>query len=239
MNSKQNSKLWYKKWWGIIIAIVFLPYFLLWYIWSESKMNNPLKRASSVGAAFLVLIWIGIVAHPKTNTANTTKSSSSSSSHSQISKAVATSKTSNSTKSKPATPAAPSETHAQIVSDYESSATTATVSQLVNSPSTYNGETVTFSANIVNFLQDDSGNTTAMNVSDPNDPSSLLYVQLSKTADVTQMSKGDTITVWGDGLGDVQGKNSFGGTINESSVSEVYLNDTTNNYQDISDNNPL
>jgi hypothetical protein len=113
-----------------------------------------------------------------------------------------------------------------------------TVSQQVNSPSTYDGTSVTFQATIVNFLQDSSGDTTAMNVSDPNDVTSELYVQLSLYADVTQMNKGDTITIWGDGQGTVSGKNAFGGTITEAAVTEVYLTDTTTGYVDASDPNP-
>ncbi|MDQ1394555.1 MAG: hypothetical protein QOF30_3532, partial [Acidimicrobiaceae bacterium] len=54
-----------------------------------------------------------------------------------------------------------------------------TVSQIVNNPATYNGRAIRFSARTINFLQDASGITTAMNVTDPNDPSSVLYVQLS------------------------------------------------------------
>ena len=127
---------------------------------------------------------------------------------------------------------------ATIVADYEASCTAATVSQQVNSPGSYDGTSVTFQATIVNFLQDSSGDTTAMNVSDPNDITSLMYIQLSDYADVTQMNKGDTVTIWGDANGDISGKNAYGGTINESSAYEVYLTDTTTGYADNSDPNP-
>ena len=109
---------------------------------------------------------------------------------------------------------------------------------MANDPNKYNLSTVTFTADIVNFLQDSSGNTTAMNVSDPNDPTSVAYVQLSSTADVSQMNKGDIIVIWGDGQGSVSGKNSYGGTVNQAGLTEVYLNDQTSNYNDLSDTAP-
>jgi hypothetical protein len=136
------------------------------------------------------------------------------------------------------TAAPPAESQAQIVADFEATAQAVAVSKLVNSPSTYNGSTVSFTATIVNFLQDSSGNTTAMNVSDPTDFSSLVYVQLSSTADVTKMNKGDTIKIWGDGSGTVSGTNAYGGSINESAVTEVYTQDITSGYLDNSDPNP-
>ena len=141
-----------------------------------------------------------------------------------------------------AAPTLPPTTAAQgqaaIVGAYEATATKVTVSQLGNSPSTYNGTTVTFDAVIYNFLQDSSGSTTAMNVYDPSDPTSFAYIQLSPFADVTQMNKGDTITIWGDGAGDVTTQNAYGGTIHETAVTETYLADTTTGYADNSDPNP-
>ena len=97
---------------------------------------------------------------------------------------------------------------------------------------------MTFPATIDGFLQDSSGDTTAMNVSDPNDPSSTVYIQLSSYADVTKMNKNDSVTIWGDGQGSHSGKNAFGGSINVSVVSEVYLSDATTGYNDNSDPNP-
>lgn len=36
-------KPWYKKWWGVIIAIIFWPYFLVWFLWAKSKRKLPTK----------------------------------------------------------------------------------------------------------------------------------------------------------------------------------------------------
>ncbi|MGD0880504.1 MAG: hypothetical protein ABSB09_02900 [Acidimicrobiales bacterium] len=127
---------------------------------------------------------------------------------------------------------------AQIVQQYENGATAATISQLSNDPSNYNGETVIFTGTIDKFLQDSSGNTAAMNVADPNNPLAVAYVQLSSTADVTQMNTGDTVEIWGDGQGNVSGKNAFGGTVSQCAVTETYLTDQTTGYSDSSNPSP-
>ena len=134
--------------------------------------------------------------------------------------------TTSSSATSPSTTQAPQQTPAQ----YEASAAQIGISQLVNDPSAYNGQVVAFSGTIANFLQDDSGNTTAMNLYDGTDPTSVVYVQLANSADVTQMSKGDNVEVFGVGEGSVSGKNSFGGTVNQAAVTEVYINDLTNGY---------
>lgn len=122
--------------------------------------------------------------------------------------------------------------------EYKAAAQAVTVSQLANDPNNYNGETVTFTAQIANFLQDSAGDTTAMNVIDPSDPTSLVYVQLGTFAVVTQMNKSDTVVIWGDGQGLMSGKNAYGATIHESAVNETYLSDSTSGYQDNTDPAP-
>ena len=55
----QNSqtKEWYKNWWGIILAILFLPFFAIWFIWAKTNWNKTIKAV----VTFLVLI-ISIIA---------------------------------------------------------------------------------------------------------------------------------------------------------------------------------
>ena len=132
----------------------------------------------------------------------------------------------------------PTLTQAQVAAAYEASCQHVTVSQMQKQPATYKGSPLTFSAVIVNFLQDSSGNTGAMNVADPTDGSSIAYVQLSSSAQVAHMNKGDKITVWGHGGGALSGQNAYGGTINEAAVDEVYLGDATSGYQDNSNPSP-
>lgn len=40
---RSGSKPWYKRWWGIILAIIVWPYFLIWFLWAKSKRRLPAK----------------------------------------------------------------------------------------------------------------------------------------------------------------------------------------------------
>ena len=56
----QNSqkKVWYKKWWGIIIAILFLPLFVIWYIWEKTSWSNKKKSwATMAVVVFSIIIY--------------------------------------------------------------------------------------------------------------------------------------------------------------------------------------
>lgn len=46
-----QPKPWYKKWWGVIIAILLLPYFLLWFVWAKTKWTRFVK----VGATIILI----------------------------------------------------------------------------------------------------------------------------------------------------------------------------------------
>jgi len=70
--SEGTSKTWYKKWWGVIIAFLIWPYFLLWYLWAKSKFGTGAKIAIT-GAAFVALIiFIAVLPHPNTVTVTKT-----------------------------------------------------------------------------------------------------------------------------------------------------------------------
>ena len=210
----KKKRPWYLKTWVLVAAGIFV---LLVVVVSLSSPSKSTHKSPGV----------------QTTQATTTPTTKPSATPKPTAKPTATPKATATPKPK-ATPTP----QATIVANYEGSCTAVAISQLVNSPSTYDGTSVTFQATIVNFLQDSSGNTTAMNVSDPNDITSVLYVQLSLYADVTQMNKGDTITIWGDAAGTISAKNAYGGTINESAAVEVYLTDTTTGYADTLDPNP-
>lgn len=47
-------KPWYKKWWGIILAVVIFPYFLIWYAWEKSTW----KHVTKVIVTVLCALWI-------------------------------------------------------------------------------------------------------------------------------------------------------------------------------------
>jgi hypothetical protein len=116
------------------------------------------------------------------------------------------------------------------VSAYKAATQPVTIAQLANVPSQYKGKHLTVSGTIYNFLQDAKGNTTALNLFDGT--SSDIQVLFSKTLAPAQMNKGDTIVVWGTGTGTIVTTNALGGVINESTVQEVYLYDSTTGYTD-------
>lgn len=252
--SVKPSQEWYRLTWVIVVAlVVFFPVGLVLMWMSGWKMPTKLIVTGALAALVIVSIATSSPTPKPTHLAVATVHSQATTTTLPKPKPVTTTTrpqpkptptTTTPTTVPPTTPpttsppttAPPSQ--AQIVQQFESSAQAATVSQLANDPSNYDGLVVSFTATISNFLQDSSGDTTAMNVSDPNDPSSVVYVQLSNTADVTQMNKGDTVVIWGDGQGSISGKNDFGGTVNEGAVTETYLTDQTSSYSDNSDSSP-
>ncbi len=46
---------WYKSWWGIIVAVVFLPYFAVWYLWKKTKYKKSLKI---LGTLIIIVLTI-------------------------------------------------------------------------------------------------------------------------------------------------------------------------------------
>jgi hypothetical protein len=53
-----KNKEWYKRWWGLVIAILFFPYFLVWYAWAKSKWSKNLKIAVTVVVAVVILPFL-------------------------------------------------------------------------------------------------------------------------------------------------------------------------------------
>jgi len=54
-----NNKPWYSKWWGVILAILIWPFFLLWFIWGKSSKGKIFKLATTIGVVILALIVFG------------------------------------------------------------------------------------------------------------------------------------------------------------------------------------
>ncbi len=52
---KSHKKEWYKRPWGITAAILFLPFFAVWYAWAESKWNTAVKVAVTVVSSLFVV----------------------------------------------------------------------------------------------------------------------------------------------------------------------------------------
>src|SRR5690349_6616762 len=56
-----KSRKWYKHGWGLVAAILFFPYFLIWYAWAESKWSKGVKVGVTVITSIIMLpIIIGV-----------------------------------------------------------------------------------------------------------------------------------------------------------------------------------
>lgn len=51
----ENQKEWYKKWWGIIVAILILPFFAAWYIWAKTSWPKVVKVISIIVLGIITL----------------------------------------------------------------------------------------------------------------------------------------------------------------------------------------
>ena len=66
-----DVKPWYKKGWGIVIAVLFFPIFIIWWVWVISKFDVPKK----IIITFAALLVIGLIyTFDTSNTSNTSES---------------------------------------------------------------------------------------------------------------------------------------------------------------------
>lgn len=49
----KSKKPWYFNWWGILIALLILPFFLIWLIWTKTKWSNKVKGLATIGVLIL------------------------------------------------------------------------------------------------------------------------------------------------------------------------------------------
>ncbi len=124
---------------------------------------------------------------------------------------------------------APTTSPAQVEQAYKASATDTTVANLDKDGNSDQGNIVHFTATILNFVKDDSGNTAGVNVDDPN-TSGVIQVGFPGGTDLSQLNTGDSLEVWGQDMGTASGTNAFGATIQEVVVSAVYMTDQTTGY---------
>lgn len=123
----------------------------------------------------------------------------------------------------------PTLTPAQIEKAYKAITTSTTVANLDKDGNNDLGKDVHFTATILNFVKDDSGNTAGANVTDPN-TSGVIQVGFPSGTDLSQLNTGDTLEVWGTDGGTSSGTNAFGATIQEVGVSASYMTDQTTGY---------
>ncbi len=51
-----QKKAWYKSGLGLVVAILFFPYFLLWYMWAKTDWNKKVKIAITIVFAILNIV---------------------------------------------------------------------------------------------------------------------------------------------------------------------------------------
>lgn len=55
-NTKEvDKKEWYMSGWGLAIAIIFLPFFSIWYVWNKTNWDNKYKWITTATIAILVI----------------------------------------------------------------------------------------------------------------------------------------------------------------------------------------
>ena len=60
-----KQKEWYKNPWGVVVAILLLPFFIIWYAWAKSKWSKGIKIGATVGAVLIIIIALAS-SSPKT-----------------------------------------------------------------------------------------------------------------------------------------------------------------------------
>jgi len=75
MAKEQQQKEWYKKWWGVILAICIWPGFLIWYAWAKSSWSKNIKVGATVVGVIGVILSLSITQSTPQTTApsNSTK----------------------------------------------------------------------------------------------------------------------------------------------------------------------
>jgi hypothetical protein len=72
MESAKKESPWYKKWWGIILAILFFPIFIIWYAWGKSSWGKNTKII--VTTLVVLVVIISISSSPETSQNNSSPS---------------------------------------------------------------------------------------------------------------------------------------------------------------------
>ncbi len=194
------------------------------------KKKSRKKLWLIIGAIIIVLIIVAnIGAHLSPSSTDTTPQATQPAQTTQATQAVQPTQP-------PAKPTAvptqaPTASPAQAEQAYKASATDTTVTNLDKDGNSDQGNIVHFTATILNFVKDDSGNTAGANVDDPNSAGSVIQVLFPASTDITQLNQGDTLEVWGQDMGTASGTNAFGATIQEVVITGQYMRDQTTNYQ--------
>ena len=66
-----TMKPWYKKWWGIILAILIWPLFLIWYAWAKSSWGKGLKIGATALGFLGAMVSVAMASSSPTTPTNT------------------------------------------------------------------------------------------------------------------------------------------------------------------------
>ncbi len=192
----------------------------------KKSVNRKVGIGCGVAAVALVLIIaISIAAQGNAATSSSTNSSTPA--------AQTTSANDPSTPTPQPTVVTPEPTvsAAELESVYKASTTDTTVATLDKDGNADSGKDVHFTATIMDFVKDNTGNTAGANVDDQNAVSGVVQIAFPTGTDLSQLNVGDVLEVWGTDGGTSSGQNSYGATIQEVGISANYLNDKTTGYQ--------
>ena len=86
MENERTRRPWYKTWWGVVIAILLLPYFLAWFIWARTRWSTWTKAGTTVALVLVIFCSFGAYAstlpqQPPTSTAEVSVAKSVSPTH--------------------------------------------------------------------------------------------------------------------------------------------------------------
>lgn len=63
----ETNKPFYKTWWGAILAILFLPLFAIWYVWTKTKWSTPKKSWAILGILVVSIMFMSYDAQSRNN----------------------------------------------------------------------------------------------------------------------------------------------------------------------------
>jgi len=178
---------------------------------------------SLVALIVLIVIIAAAGSHGSSSTSTTPSGSQSTQAANQPTSAPTTAPTAQPTQQ-------PTISAAELEATYKASTTNTTVATLDKDGNADQGNDVHFTATILNFVKDGSGDTAGANVDDPN-TTGVVQVAFPAGTDLSQLNAGDSLEVWGTDGGTASGQNAFGATVQEVVVSANYMTDQTTSYQ--------
>lgn len=195
-----------------------------------SKIPKNKKVGIGCGVVAVVLVLIVVISVAVQGSATPTTSTDSSTPAAQTT--PASDQSTPVDQSTPTTqPTVPTVSPAELELVYKASTTDTTVATLDKDGNANSGKDVHFTATILNFVKDSSGNTAGANLDDPNAVTGVVQIAFPTGTDLSQLNTSDVLEVWGTDGGTASGQNAFGATVQEVVISANYMTDKTTGYQ--------